>query len=31
MAQAAGSEPATVDLIAERGPAYATLKECDRA
>ena len=25
----AGSDPATVDLIAERGPAMATLKACD--
>jgi hypothetical protein len=31
LAQAAGSEPATVELIAERGPAFATLHECDRA
>ena len=31
LAAAAGSEPATVDLIAERGPAFATLHECDRA
>jgi len=31
LAQAAGSEPETVDLIAERGPAFATLHECDRA
>ena len=25
------SDPATVELIDERGPAYATLKACDRA
>ena len=31
LAAAAGSDPATVDLIAERGPAFATLKSCDRA
>ena len=31
LAEAAGSEPATVELIAERGPAFATLHECDRA
>ena len=31
LAQAAGSEPATVELIDERGPAYDTLKLCDRA
>lgn len=31
LAEAAGSDPATVDLIAERGPAFATLHECDRA
>ena len=31
MAAAVGSEPATVELIAERGPAFATLKSCDRA
>lgn len=31
LAQAAGSEPATVELIDERGPAYETLNECDRA
>ncbi len=31
MAAAAGSERQTVDLIAERGPASPTLKECDRA
>ena len=31
MAATAGSEPETVDLIAERGPAYPTLEECDRA
>ena len=31
LAEAAGSDPATVDLIDERGPAYDTLKTCDRA
>jgi hypothetical protein len=31
LAAAAGSEPDTVALIAEDGPAYATLKACDRA
>lgn len=31
MAEAAGSAPATVELIDERGPAYDTLKQCDRA
>jgi hypothetical protein len=31
LARTAGSEPETVDLIAERGPAFATLHECDRA
>ncbi len=31
MAASAGSEPETIDLIAERGPAYPTLKACDRA
>ena len=31
LAQTAGSERATVELIAERGPAFATLHECDRA
>jgi len=31
LAQAAGSDPATVELIDERGPVYATLKACDRA
>lgn len=31
LAEAAGSEPATVDLIDERGPAFDTLKLCDRA
>jgi hypothetical protein len=31
LALAAGSEPETVDLIAERGPAFAILHECDRA
>ena len=28
---AAGSDPVTVELIAEEGPAYETLKDCDRA
>jgi len=27
----AGSDPVTSELIAERGPAYATLHACDRA
>jgi hypothetical protein len=31
IAEEAGSDPATVELIDERGPAYETLKECDRA
>jgi len=31
LAVAAGSDPATVDLIAERGPAFATMHACDRA
>ncbi len=31
LAQAAGSDPATVELIDERGPAYDTLRLCDRA
>jgi hypothetical protein len=31
LAEAAGSEPATVELIDERGPAFETLKSCDRA
>lgn len=31
LAEAAGSDPATVELIDERGPAYATLRDCDRA
>ena len=31
MARTAGSEPETIDLIAERGPAFATLHACDRA
>ena len=31
LAQAAGSQPATVELIDERGPAYDILKRCDRA
>lgn len=31
LARSAGSDPRTVDLIAERGPAYETLHRCDRA
>ena len=31
LAEAAGSEPDTVDLIAERGPAFETLHACDHA
>ncbi len=31
MAQAAGSTPATVDLIAQRGPAFAALNRSDHA
>jgi hypothetical protein len=31
LAEAAGSDPATVELIDERGPAYETLRNCDRA
>jgi hypothetical protein len=31
LAEAAGSDPVTVELIDERGPAYDTLKLCDRA
>lgn len=31
LAAAAGSDPDTVALIAEEGPAYDTLKACDRA
>jgi hypothetical protein len=31
LAAASGSDAATVELIAEEGPAYPTLKECDRA
>lgn len=31
LAQAAGSDPATVELVDERGPALDTLKHCDRA
>lgn len=27
----AGSDPVTVDLVAERGPAYDLLQRCDRA
>lgn len=26
-----GSDPATIELVAERGPAFATLTACDRA
>jgi hypothetical protein len=31
LAAAAGSDPATVELIAEDGPAYSALKQSDRA
>lgn len=31
LAAAAGSDPDTVDLIDETGPAYETLRQCDRA
>ena len=31
LAEAVGSDPATVELIDERGPAYPTLSACDRA
>ncbi|MEO6653406.1 MAG: hypothetical protein ABIP17_12200 [Ilumatobacteraceae bacterium] len=31
LADAAGAEPATVELIDERGPAYETLRSCDHA
>jgi hypothetical protein len=31
LARAAGSDPATIELVDERGPAYHTLKLCDRA
>lgn len=31
MAQAAGSDPVTVDLIAQRGPAFPALKASDHA
>jgi hypothetical protein len=31
MAERVGSDPATVELIDERGPAYETLCLCDRA
>ncbi len=31
LAAAVGSDQATVDLIAERGPAYPVLQACDRA
>ena len=31
MAAAAGSAPATVELIAGVGPAFGTLKACDHA
>lgn len=31
LARTAGSDPVTVELVAERGPAYPTLRRCDRA
>jgi hypothetical protein len=31
LAAVAGSDPATIDLIAERGPAFAILHSCDHA
>lgn len=31
LAARAGSEQATVELVAERGPAYPALRQCDRA
>jgi hypothetical protein len=31
LAAAVGSEPETIELISERGPAFATLTACDRA
>ncbi len=31
LAEDAGSDPATVELIDERGPAYETLESCDHA
>lgn len=31
LAEQVGSDPATVELIDERGPAYADLQSCDRA
>jgi hypothetical protein len=31
LAEQAGSDAATIELIDERGPAYNTLKDCDRA
>jgi hypothetical protein len=31
LAESAGSDPATVELIDERGPAYQTLRSCDHA
>lgn len=31
LAEEAGSDAATVELIGERGPAYDTLQRCDRA
>ena len=31
LAEEAGSDPVTVELIDERGPAYDILKSCDRA
>jgi hypothetical protein len=31
LADAAGSDPVTVELVDERGPAYETLQSCDHA
>lgn len=31
LARAAGSDPVTVELLDEEGPAYPTLRACDRA
>jgi hypothetical protein len=31
LAERVGSDPATVELIDQRGPAYEALKQCDRA
>jgi hypothetical protein len=31
LAHGVGSQPATVELIDQQGPAYETLKQCDRA